>query len=137
MDEQKEIKVKDLNDDGYLTHITLDAPLTCKIAAGGDGAGYFSKKLVNKLIVIMKRAGHNLTDIFISPEDKNDILEWADDTVIDPVTRRDLAQAGELGAVWNVTLHKRGCLTKTNKVYGFDFANDAVNAVCIGNIDRF
>jgi hypothetical protein len=142
MDEQKEIEVRRLNDDDYLTRVTSDVPLTCKVVAGNAGAGYFSRELINKMIIIMKRTKHNLTDIFISPEDSSDVRAWEDDTIIDPTTRREILQAGELGAgelgaVWNVTLHKRGCLTKTNKVYGFDFANDAVNAVCIGNIDRF
>lgn len=137
MNEQKEIKVKDLNDDDYLMRITSDVPLTCKITAGGDGAGYFSKNLVSKLIITMKRAGYSLTDVFISPEDEDYIHEWEDDTTIDPTTRREILQAGELGVIWNVILHKRECLTKTNKVYGFSFVDDVADAICVGIIDRF
>lgn len=137
MDEQKEIKVKDLNDDDYLTRITADVPLTCKITVGSDGAGYFSKELISKMLVTMKRAGHSLTDLFISPEDAEDAREWENDAIIDPTTRCEILQAGELGVVWNVTLHKRDCLTKVNKVYGFSFVDDVVDAVCVGTIDRF
>lgn len=136
MDEQKEIKVKDLNDDACLMRIVSDVPLTCKVVAGGAGTGYFSKELVSKMIITMKRAGHSLTDVFISLEDEKDIREWGNDDIIDTTTKCEILQAGELGVIWNVTLHKHECLTKTNKVYGFSFVDDVVDAVCVGVIDR-
>jgi hypothetical protein len=136
MNEQKEIKIKCLNDDDYLKRITSDVSLTCKITTGSDGDGYFSKELVSKLMITMKRAGHNLTDLFIGSEDMDDIHEWADDTVIDPTTRREILQAGELGVLWNVIIHKRECLTEANKVYGFSFVDDVADAICVGIIDR-
>lgn len=69
------------------------------------GAGYLSKELINKMIVGFKRIGRTLTDLYVSPEDAADIREWTD-TDIDPVTRREIFQAGGMGAIWNVALHE-------------------------------
>jgi len=64
-----------------------------------------SKELINKMIVGFKRTGRTLTDLYVSPEDAADIREWTD-TDIDPVTRREIFQAGGMGNIWNVTLHE-------------------------------
>ena len=69
------------------------------------GAGYLSKELINKMIVGFKRIGRTLTDLYVSPEDAADIREWTD-TDIDPVTRREIFQAGGMGNIWNVALHE-------------------------------
>lgn len=69
------------------------------------GAGYLSKELINKMIVGFKRIGRTLTDLYVSPEDAADIREWTD-TDIDPITRREIFQAGGMGSLWNVSLHE-------------------------------
>ena len=76
-----------------------------EIDPASTGAGYLSKELINKMIVGFKRIGRTLTDLYVSPEDAADIREWTD-TDIDPVTRREIFQAGGMGSVWNVTLHE-------------------------------
>jgi len=76
-----------------------------EIQPSSTGAGYFSKELMNKMIVGFKRIGRTLTDIYLSPEDAADIREWSD-TDIDPVTRREIFQASGMGSIWNVTLHE-------------------------------
>jgi hypothetical protein len=42
-----------------------------EVAAASTGAGYLSKELVNRMIVGFKRTGRTLTDLWVSPEDKN------------------------------------------------------------------
>jgi hypothetical protein len=76
-----------------------------EIQPSSTGAGYFSKELMNKMIVGFKRIGRTLTDIYLSPEDAADIREWTD-TDIDPVTRREIFQASGMGSIWNVNLHE-------------------------------
>jgi hypothetical protein len=76
-----------------------------EISPSAQGAGYLSKELINKMIVGFKRIGRTLTDLYVSPEDAADIREWTD-TDIDPVTRREIFQAGGMGSLWNVTLHE-------------------------------
>jgi hypothetical protein len=71
----------------------------------GTGAGFLSKELLNKLILIMKRNGRTLTDLWISPEDAADIREWSGSDV-DDFTRREIFQAGGLDSgFWGVQFH--------------------------------
>jgi hypothetical protein len=76
-----------------------------EINPASTGAGYLSKELINKMIVGFKRIGRTLTDLYVAPEDAADIREWTD-TDIDPVTRREIFQAGGMGSLWNVALHE-------------------------------
>jgi len=76
-----------------------------ELDSASQGAGYLSKELINKMIVGFKRTGRTLTDLYVSPEDAADIREWTD-TDIDPITRREVFQAGGMGALWNVSLHE-------------------------------
>ncbi|MCP4596795.1 hypothetical protein, partial [Neptuniibacter sp.] len=76
-----------------------------EIDPASTGAGYLSKELINKMIVGFKRIGRTLTDLYIAPEDAADIREWTD-TDIDPVTRREIFQAGGMGSLWNVQMHE-------------------------------
>lgn len=78
----------------------------CKVHQTGTGAGYMSKELINKMMVIFKRRGKSLTDLYISAEDAADIREWTD-TDIDPVTRKEIFESASVGAVWNVTIHSK------------------------------
>ena len=135
MTKQKETTIESLNDDVCLGRIISDVPLTCKIASGSSGAGYFSKELINKMIVTMKRAGHSLTCFYVFPEDVADIREWSD-TDFDPVTKREIFQSSKAGVFWNMAIYTRYCL-KDGKVYGFSFVDGIVDAVCVGIIDRF
>ena len=135
MSNKSTVTFEDLNDDNYLKGIASRDLQTCEIARGRPGAGYLSKELINKMIITMKRAGHSFTHLYVSPEDVADIIEWSD-TDFDPVTKRELVQAGEAGVFWNITIYKRYCL-KDGSVYGFSFVDGIVDAVCVGIIDRF
>jgi hypothetical protein len=76
-----------------------------EINPASTGAGYFSKELVNKMMVGFKRTGRTLTDLYLSPEAAADIREWTN-TDIDPVTRREIFQSSGMGSIWNVQLHE-------------------------------
>ena len=76
-----------------------------EIAAADTGAGFFSKELLNKMMVGMKRAGRTLTDLYLSPEDLADVREWgvAD---VDDITRREIFVGAGLNGVWKVRFHE-------------------------------
>jgi len=80
-----------------------------EMAAGDASAGYFSKELLNRMIVGYQRLGRNLGELWISPEDMADIREYTD-TEVDPVTRREIFQAAGLGSIWGVTFRVADCL---------------------------
>jgi hypothetical protein len=72
-----------------------------EMPAGDSAAGYFSKELINRMIVGMQRIGRNLNSLWISPEDMADIREYTE-TDVDPVTRRGIFEAAGLGSIWGV-----------------------------------
>ena len=74
-----------------------------EMPAGDAAAGYFSKELLNRMMVGMNRLGRNLSEVWISPEDAADIREYTD-TDVDPVTRREIFQMAGLGKIWTVQL---------------------------------
>ena len=79
------------------------APIV-EIPGASTGSGFFSKELLNQLILTLRRNGRTLTDLYISPEDAADIREWTQ-TDVDDFTRREIFQAAGLGRVWGVQLH--------------------------------
>jgi hypothetical protein len=79
------------------------APIT--EITGGAAAGYFSKVLVNQMIVKMKRTRRTLTDLFVSPEDMADQREWGESQV-DDTTRREIFVTGGMNEMWNVKFHE-------------------------------
>jgi hypothetical protein len=66
-------------------------------------AGYFSKELLNRMIVGAQRYGKRLCQFLVSPEDLADIREYTNDD-IDPVTRREIFTAGGCGSIWGISL---------------------------------
>jgi hypothetical protein len=76
-----------------------------QLPSGDKGAGYFSKELINRLIVNMERKGQTLATLRVSPEDMADIREYTD-TDIDPISRREIWQAAGMGKIWGITLEK-------------------------------
>ncbi|WP_336784157.1 HK97-fold major capsid protein [Paenibacillus illinoisensis] len=77
-----------------------------------------SKKAFNDLITYMTKTGYNATDIYCSPTRAKDIRDWTY-TTIDPVTQREIFQAGGLNQIWNVQLHELRTLGD-DEVYLFD-----------------
>ena len=73
--------------------------------AGGPAAGFFSKELVNQMIVKMKRTRRTLTDLYVSPEDMADQREWSGSQV-DETTRREIFVSGGMNELWSVKLNE-------------------------------
>lgn len=76
-----------------------------QVPTGSDGAGFFSKELLNLMIVGFARTGRTLTDLWVSPEDMADIREWGD-LELDQTSRREVFQVGGMGSLWGVTFHE-------------------------------
>ena len=72
-----------------------------ELLAGDAAAGYFSKELINRMIVGMERIGRQLNLLWIAPEDMADIREYTD-TDVDPITRREIFTAAGLGSIWGI-----------------------------------
>jgi len=106
--------VKKFNDDGW--HVILGAAVDRNILVydGDAGAGAFTKRLVSAAKTIMRRnSGGNststnrgrLTDLYISPEADQDIVNWGVDQV-DEITRREIhTSADGLSNLFKVNLH--------------------------------
>jgi hypothetical protein len=77
-----------------------------------------SKAVLNKLITDMTKTGYNPEVIYVSPGRAAEIRDWAY-TTIDPVTQREIFQAGGLSKIWNVQLIELRTLADT-EVYMFD-----------------
>lgn len=104
-----------------------------EVNPASTGAGYLSLDLINKMMVGFKRIGRKLTDLYVSPEDAADIRSWTD-TDIDPVTRREIFQAGGMGQIWDVQLHEIQHLGATGlyNINGFGSAYGKFTAA-VGN----
>lgn len=75
-----------------------------EMPAADPTAGYFSKELINRMIVGAKRAGRNLVELLVSPEDLADIREWTE-LDVDPETRQRIFEAkSPLKEIWSIKL---------------------------------
>lgn len=95
--------IKKINDDGWHTLLSGAADRNILIFDADATAGQFTKRLVSLLTLAMRRSGggnsssvnrFRLTDIYGSPETKEDMRNWGLDQ-IDDVTRRELYMAGD------------------------------------------
>lgn len=105
---------KKINDDSW--HTTLSAGVDRNIVVVDSDAqiGQFTKRLVSLMKTVVRRNGGGnstsqnrgeLTDLFVSPEALEDVLNWSIDQ-IDEVTRREIfVNAGGLSSIYNVGLH--------------------------------
>ena len=80
-----------------------------EMPVGDAVAGYFSKELLNRMLVGAQRNGKNINLLWMSPEDLADIREYTD-TDVDPVTRREIFNAQGLGKIWSVKLEAKNSL---------------------------
>lgn len=108
--------VKKMNDDGW--HTILAAGYDRNIVAydSAVAGGIFSKRLVSLLKLGMRRNGGGnststnrgmLTDLYISPENMEDIRNWDVDD-IDEITRREIFVSdgdNAISRIFNVNLH--------------------------------
>ena len=107
--------VKKMNDDGWHTLLSAGVDRNILVYDADASGGYFSKRLVSLMKLIMRRNGGGnsssvnrgqMTDLFISPEGLEDIRNWGVDEV-DDITRRELItrEGGLLSRIFQVNLH--------------------------------
>jgi len=107
---------KKINDDGWHTILAAVADRNILIYDADATAGQFTKRLVSLMKTIMRRNGggntaslnrFKLTDMFLSPENVEDMRNWGVDQV-DEITRREIYVAGDgsLNRIFSVNLHE-------------------------------
>lgn len=106
---------KKMNDDGWHTLLAAGVDRNIMVFDGDAQPGQFTKRLVSLTKVLMRRNGGGnstslnrgkLTDLYMSPENVEDIRNWNIDQV-DEFTRRDfyLAEDGSIKSIFGVNLH--------------------------------
>lgn len=105
---------KKLNDDGWHTLIAAGVDRNIVVVDSDAQVGQFTKRAVSLGKTVMRRNGGGnstsinrgeLTDLYVSPEALEDILNWSIDQ-IDETTRREIfVNAGGLSSIYNVGLH--------------------------------
>jgi hypothetical protein len=106
--------VKKINDDAW--HVLMAAGVDRNFIVWDADAnvGQFTKRLVSLMKSVMRRNGGGnstsmnrgmLTDVFLSPENKEDVRNWGID-IVDDFTRREifLAEDGAISRIWGVNL---------------------------------
>jgi hypothetical protein len=96
-----------------------------EMPVGDPTAGYFSKEIVNRMIVGMCRLGKTLKTLWLSPEDLADIREYTEADV-DPITRREIFEASGLGHIWGINLeaHVELGIRGIYNIHGKDSSKD-------------
>lgn len=102
---------------------------------GGPAAGFFSKELLNAMIVKMERQRRTLTHIYMAPEDLADVREWGESQVDDTTRREIYVQAGS-NNVYGVKLNKLHQLGATGK-YNINAAASQFGIFKLGGGGKF
>ncbi len=111
----KDSFVKKINDDAWHTLLSAAVDRNILVFDSDAPASMFTKRVVSLLKVIMRRNGGGnstslnrgkLTDLYMSPENMEDIRNWNIDQ-IDEITRREifLAEDGKVNRIFGVNLH--------------------------------
>lgn len=106
---------KKMNDDGWHTLLAAAYDRNIVVYDGDASAGQFTKRVVSLLKTVMRRNGGGnstsinrglLTDLYMSPEAHEDILNWGVDQ-IDETTRREIFTTDEdrINRIFGVNLH--------------------------------
>ena len=108
--------VKKLNDDGWHTLMAAAVDRNILVYDADAAAGQFTKRVISLMKTVMRRNGGgnsitapgSLTDVYCSPEAKEDVRNWGIDQVPDSV-RAEIYNAGDDGSsianVFGVKLH--------------------------------
>ena len=107
--------VKKTNDDGWHTLLTAALDRNIVVWDSDAGSGQFTKRLISLGKTVMRRnAGGNsatanrgrLTDLYLCPENIEDMRNWGVD-IVDEFTRREIftADDGSFMRIFNVNLH--------------------------------
>lgn len=105
--------VRKMNNDGWHTILAAGAGRNLVVYDNAATAGLFTKRLVTLMETVMRRnAGGNstsinrgkLTDLWMSPEAKADVLSW-DLTQVPDAIRTQIFLSGAMPKIGEVTLH--------------------------------
>lgn len=136
--------VKKINDDAW--HVLLAAGVDRNIVVWDADAnvGQFTKRLVSLMKSVMRRNGGGnststnrgiLTDIYMSPESKEDIRNWGID-LLDEFTRREvfLAEDGAMSRIWGVNINDIDELGESQEYQDF-FTGSLGGALASGDVE--
>lgn len=107
---------KKLNDDGWHTILASAVDRNIRVFDADAAAGQFTKRLIALLKTVMVRNGggntssttsFNVTDVYMSHEANEDIMNWNVDQV-DEITRREIfiSNDGGVSRLYGVNLHQ-------------------------------
>ncbi len=133
-----------LNNDGWYTLLGAAADRNILVYDADAANGFFSKRLVSLMKVVMARNGggnasslrkRRLTDLYLSPEALEDIRNWGLDQV-DEITRREIYTAADGGItrIFSVNLHEVYELGTGNQ-YQLFFQNQLSGTMPAGDVE--
>lgn len=136
--------VKKTNDDAWHTLLSAGVDRNVLVFDGDAQAGQFTKRLVSLMKIVMRRNGGGnstsqnrgiLTDLYMSPENMEDIRTWGIDQV-DEVTRREIyvAADGAVNRIFNVNLHDIDELGEGQEYQDF-FSNTLSGSLASGDVE--
>lgn len=106
--------VKKMNDDGWQTLISAAVDRNIVVVDSDASTGQFTKRLVSLMQTVVRRNGGGnststnrgiLTDLYVSPEAMEDILNWGLDQIDETTRARIFNNAGGLSNIYGVNLH--------------------------------
>jgi hypothetical protein len=135
--------VKKMNDDGWQTLLSAGVDRNIVVYDGDAQAGQFTKRLVSLMQTVMRRNGGGnstsmgramLTDMYMSPENMEDIRNWGVDQV-DEITRREIFTAdGKITRIYRTNLHDLDELGETQEYQVF-FTNTLAASLASGDVE--
>lgn len=105
------------------------------VEINGLSGGFFSKELLNAMMVKMERNRRTLTDVFMAPEDLADIREWGE-SAVDDTTRREIYVGAGTSSIYGVRLHKLHQLGASGK-YNINSASSGFGIFKLGGGGSF
>ena len=132
------------NDDGWHTLLAAAVDRNILVYDGDATAGFFTKRLVSLAKTVMRRNGGGnsssinrgqLTDIYFSPENNEDIRDWKVDQV-DDVTRNQIFNNadGTLNRIFSVNLHIIDELGEDQEYQNY-FTNQLSGSLASGDLE--
>lgn len=136
--------VKKTNDDGWHTLLTAALDRNIVVYDSDAGSGQFTKREISLMKTVMRRNGGGnsatpnrarLTDLYLSPENVEDMRNWGVD-IVDEFTRREIftADDGSFMRIFNVNLHDIDELGEGQE-YQLFFSNTLAGSLATGDLE--
>jgi hypothetical protein len=138
--------IKKKNDDAWHVLIATGADRNIVVYDSQAGAGQFTKRLISLAKTVMRRNGGGnstsqnrgkLTDIYLSPEQIEDMRNWGVD-IVDEVTRREIYVAEDgsesVSRIFGVNLHDMDELGEGQEYQNY-FTGELVGALSSGDVE--